>query len=76
MHTFLGPKSVLNTGDWIDRLSVGIPYLRGDRHRAGRGAQDAGKTAQANAVFNSARQVAQAVRFEDPCAAPRPSSTR
>ena len=24
---FKGPQSVLNTGDWIDRPSVGIPYL-------------------------------------------------
>ena len=26
-HVFVGPQSVLNTGDWIDRPSVGIPYL-------------------------------------------------
>ena len=24
---FKGPQSVINTGDWIDRPSVGIPYL-------------------------------------------------
>ena len=26
-HVFVGPQSVINTGDWIDRPSVGIPYL-------------------------------------------------
>ena len=26
-NVFKGPQSVINTGDWIDRPSVGIPYL-------------------------------------------------
>jgi hypothetical protein len=66
MHTFLGPKSVLNTGDWIDRPSVGIPYLYvATGIELAEALKMQGKTGQANAVFNSARQVAQAVRLED-----------
>jgi Protein of unknown function (DUF2723) len=65
-HTFVGPKSVLNTGDWIDRPSVGIPYLyvaTGIELAEALKAQ--GKPADANKVFNTAKEVAQTVRLDD-----------
>ena len=65
-NVFTGPKSVLNTGDWIDRPSVGIPYLyvatgmelaealklKGDLKRAGD-------------VFSMAKRIATVVRLQD-----------
>src|SRR6185436_4644160 len=65
-HVFKGPQSVINTGDWIDRPSVGIPYLyvatgmelaEAFRMRANQ--------QRAMQIFNQAKQVATAVRLED-----------
>ena len=65
-HTFVGPKSVLNTGDWIDRPSVGIPYLYvATGIELAEALKTQGKTAQANSTFNTAKQVATAVRLDD-----------
>ncbi|HEY7393601.1 MAG TPA: DUF2723 domain-containing protein, partial [Gemmatimonadaceae bacterium] len=63
---FKGPQSVINTGDWIDRPSVGIPYLY-----VATGLQLAeafkmrGRMADAQRVFNTAKQVAQTVRLDE-----------
>ena len=63
---FAGPKSVLKSGDWIDRPSVGIPYLY---VATGMELADAlrshGQAAEAQQVFNTAKQVAVTVRLED-----------
>ena len=56
---FKGPQSVINTGDWIDRPSVGIPYLY-----VATGVELAqelrlrGKTADAASVFATAKKIA------------------
>jgi hypothetical protein len=65
-HAFVGPKSVLNTGDWIDRPSVGIPYLYvATGIELAEALKIQGKTAEANNIFATSRQVARAVRLED-----------
>ena len=63
---FVGPKSLIKRGDWIDRPSVGIPYLyvaTGATLAEALGAQ--GKTELARNVFATTRQVADAVRLSD-----------
>jgi len=63
---FVGPKSVLKTGDWIDRPSVGIPYLY-----VATGVELAqelrlrGQNAEAAQVFQTAKSIADAVRLGD-----------
>jgi hypothetical protein len=65
-HVFLGPQSVLNTGDWIDRPSVGIPYLYvATGMELAEALKEQGKTAEAQAVFNTSKRVATAVRLEE-----------
>ena len=63
-NVFVGPQSVLNTGDWIDRPSVGIPYLY---IATGMELADAlrskGQDADAMKVFTTAKQIASAVRL-------------
>ena len=65
-HVFDGPQSVINTGDWIDRPSVGIPYLYVatgmELAEALKGRGDAARAAE---VFNMAKRIAQAVRLEE-----------
>ena len=56
-HVFKGPQSVLNTGDWIDRPSVGIPYLYvATGIELAEALKRQGKTAEATEVFNTAKQ--------------------
>jgi hypothetical protein len=63
---FKGPQSVINTGDWIDRPSVGIPYLYvATGLMLSEGLQARGDVAAANRVLNQSRQIAQAVRLDD-----------
>jgi hypothetical protein len=64
-NVFLGPQALIKKGDWIDRPSVGIPYLYvatglalAEALRA-TGRQDDGQK-----VIDRARQVATAVRLE------------
>jgi len=65
-NVFVGPKSVLKTGDWIDRPSVGIPYLYVatglELAEALKGRSDG---ARAQEVFNTAKDIAKAVRLEE-----------
>jgi hypothetical protein len=57
---------VLNTGDWIDRPSVGIPYLYvATGIELAEALKMQGRMAQAKNVFNTSRDVAQTVRLED-----------
>jgi hypothetical protein len=63
---FRGPQSVLNTGDWIDRPSVGIPYLYvATGMELAEALKQRGKLSEAQAVFNQAKAVAKAVRLDD-----------
>jgi hypothetical protein len=63
---FKGPASVIHTGDWIDRPSVGIPYLYvATGMELAEALKIDGETARATSVFNTAKNVAIAVRLED-----------
>jgi len=65
-HVFVGPQSVLNTGDWIDRPSVGIPYLYvATGMELAEALKGRGDGTRASQVFNTAKRIAQAVRLED-----------
>jgi hypothetical protein len=79
---FTGQKSISKRDDWVDRPSVGIPYLYvATGLMLSEGLQARGDVAAASRVLNQARQVAQAVRLDDllaqmnapqPAAAPNP----
>jgi hypothetical protein len=64
-EVFAAPRALLKRGDWIDRPSVGIPYLY---VATGIGLAEAlreqGRTADAQKVFGTARDVAGAVRLD------------
>jgi hypothetical protein len=63
---FKGPQSVIHSGDWIDRPSVGIPYLyvaTGIELAEALKAQ--GKLQEATNVFNTSKTIARVVRLED-----------
>jgi hypothetical protein len=63
---FAGPQSVLKKGDWIDRPSVGIPYLYvATGVELAEELRNQGRTPEAQRVFNLSRQVATAVRLSD-----------
>jgi hypothetical protein len=65
-HSFLGPAAVLKAGDWIDRPSVGIPYLYvATGLELAEALKDRGNNQRASAVFNTAKNVAVAVRLDD-----------
>ena len=65
-HVFVGPQSVLNTGDWIDRPSVGIPYLYvATGMELAEALKGRGDAARATEVFNTAKGIAKAVRLEE-----------
>jgi hypothetical protein len=63
---FMGPQSLIRRGDWIDRPSVGIPYLyvvTGATLSEALRAQ--GKAEASQRVFGTARQVADAVHLSE-----------
>jgi hypothetical protein len=63
---FLGPQSVIKSGDWIDRPSVGIPYLYvATGIELAEALKQQGRAADAKNVFNVARQIATTVRLDD-----------
>ncbi len=63
---FLGPQSVINTGDWIDRPSVGIPYLYvATGVELAEALRGQGRQAEASKVFTTAKQIAHVVRLDD-----------
>jgi hypothetical protein len=63
---FAGPRSVLKKGDWIDRPSVGIPYLYvATGVELAEELRNQGRTAEAQSVFDLSRRIAQAVRLTD-----------
>ena len=65
-HVFKGPQSVIKTGDWIDRPSVGIPYLYvATGMELAEAFKMRGDTKGGAEVFNMAKRIAAAVRLED-----------
>jgi Protein O-mannosyl-transferase TMEM260-like len=64
-NVFLGPKAVIKANDWLDRPSVGIPYLYiATGMELGEALRSKGQTQQANQVQQTAMQVAKAVHLE------------
>jgi hypothetical protein len=64
-NDFVGPKSVIRTGDWIDQPSVGIPYLYvATGLELSEALRSRGDNAMSNQVWNTAKQVATAVHLE------------
>ena len=69
-NVFLGPQAIIKKGDWIDRPSVGIPYLYVATGMALTEAlRSTGRPQEAQSVLGVARQVAAAVRLEQLLAA-------
>ncbi len=65
-NVFVGPRSVLHTGDWIDRPSVGIPYLYvATGMELAEALRSQGRLGEADKVFDTSKQVATAVRLEE-----------
>ncbi len=65
-HVFVGPQSVLKTGDWIDRPSVGIPYLYvATGIEIAEALKARGNPQRARDVFNTAKQIANTVQLSD-----------
>ena len=65
-NTFKGPQSVINTGDWIDRPSVGIPYLYvATGMELAEALKARGDAARARQVFDRSKKVASVVRLDD-----------
>jgi hypothetical protein len=63
---FKGPQSVINTGDWIDRPSVGIPYLYvATGMELAEALKQRGRVAEAQRVFQKSKEVAQVVRLDE-----------
>jgi hypothetical protein len=64
-NDFVGPKSVIRTGNWIDQPSVGIPYLYvATGLELSEALRSRGDNAMANQAWNVAKQVAIAVHLE------------
>ena len=64
-NVFLGPQALIKKGDWIDRPSVGIPYLYVATGLAlSEALRATGATQEAQQVMERARRVATAVRLE------------
>ena len=64
-NVFLGPQALIKKGDWIDRPSVGIPYLYVATGLAlSEALRATGRPDDAQQVMERARQVATAVRLE------------
>ena len=69
-NVFLGPQALIKKGDWIDRPSVGIPYLYVATGLAlSEALRSTGRPQDAQQVLGVARQVASAVRLEQLLAA-------
>jgi hypothetical protein len=65
-HVFAGPASVLHTGDWIDRPSVGIPYLYvATGIELAEALKSLGNVAEAQQVFGTSEAIAKTVRLEE-----------
>jgi hypothetical protein len=57
---------VINTGDWIDRPSVGIPYLYvATGMELAEALKQRGNVERARQVFDKSKKIAQIVRLDD-----------
>jgi hypothetical protein len=64
-NVFLGPQALIKKGDWIDRPSVGIPYLYVATGLAlAEALRATGRPQDAQQVLERSRQIAAAVRLE------------
>ena len=64
-NVFLGPQALVKKGDWIDRPSVGIPYLYVATGLAlAEALRSTGKPQDAQQVLGRVREIASAVRLE------------
>jgi hypothetical protein len=62
---FLGPRAMIKAGDWIDRPSVGIPYLYvATGMELSEILRSRGDLATANQVFQTSKSLADAVHLE------------
>jgi hypothetical protein len=62
---FLGPKSVIRAGDWIDKPSVGIPFLYvATGMELAEVLRSRGELQEASSVYRTARKVADVVHLE------------
>jgi hypothetical protein len=65
-EVFLGADAVVRANDWVDRPSVGIPYLYiATGMELAAALREQGQVAEANKVTEKARNVAQAVRLQN-----------
>jgi hypothetical protein len=65
-QTFKGPASIIKSGDWIDRPSVGIPYLYvATGVELAEALKGQGQNAEALKLFNIAKDIAHVVRLDD-----------
>jgi hypothetical protein len=65
-NTFLGHQAIIRKGDWIDKPSVGIPYLYVTTGLLlASGLEITGQPQQAQQVYERARGVAKATRLDD-----------
>ena len=72
---FMGPKALIRRGDWIDSPSVGIPYLYiATGATLAQILNDRGDGADALRVFETTRQVAEAVRIQTSGSLPPPAN--
>ena len=63
---FVGPQSVIKSGDWIDRPSVGIPYLYvATGIELAEALKQQGKAADAKSVFDLSKRIATTVRLDE-----------
>jgi hypothetical protein len=63
---FVGKKSIMKRNDWIDRPSVGIPYLYvATGLMLSEVMQASGDTTGSLRVLGESRRIAQAVRLDD-----------
>ena len=63
---FTGHRSIATRNDWVDRPSVGIPYLYvATGLMLSEALGTVGDTAAASRVLSESRRVAQAVRLDD-----------
>jgi hypothetical protein len=65
-NVFKGPQSVLNSGEWVDRPSVGIPYLYvATGVELAEALKGQGNLVESLRVFDMARRIAKVVKLED-----------
>jgi len=72
---FAGPSALIRRGDWIDPPSVGIPYLYiATGATLAQVLNDRGEPIEAMKVFNTTRQIAEAVRIQTSGTLPPPAT--